>query len=471
MEPAFASSGKKEGIEIWRMENFKPVPYPKNDYGKFFTGDSYIVLKTSRSVKSWDIFFWLGAETTQDESGAAAILSIKLDDQLGGGPIQHREVQDHESNNFLSLFPNGVRYLPGGINSGFTHFKEVKQVRLFQVKGCRNVRIKQVPVSVQSMNQGDCFILDDGSKIMVYVGVRSRITEKIKAINAANSIRDQDHAGKATVEIIDEYSPPSDFDQFFKTLGGGSKDQVSEDSDDDQEFEKNQVNTVALYRVSDASGDLEISKVGERPLSQSMLDSSDCFILDTGVSIFVWIGKRCTANEKKESMATADKFIKSKNYPKWTNVQRIVEGCETGTFTQYFSSWRSREKRLIRSDSSVSDADFEARLIHAQIPASGVRFRTEEIFNFTQRDLYEDDIMLLEHGVKLFVWIGNGADDNEKAKCGSLAKDYAAKLGRRNVTIIHVHQSQEPEEFKKPFPSWSNDLWGKKINYRDLVKN
>jgi hypothetical protein len=32
------------GIEIWRIENFKPVAVPKSDYGKFFSGDSYIVL-------------------------------------------------------------------------------------------------------------------------------------------------------------------------------------------------------------------------------------------------------------------------------------------------------------------------------------------------------------------------------------------------------------------------------------------
>ena len=33
------------GIEIWRIENFKPVTVPKESHGKFFTGDSYIVLK------------------------------------------------------------------------------------------------------------------------------------------------------------------------------------------------------------------------------------------------------------------------------------------------------------------------------------------------------------------------------------------------------------------------------------------
>jgi hypothetical protein len=35
------------GLEIWRIENFNPVPVPKSSYGKFFTGDSYVILKVN----------------------------------------------------------------------------------------------------------------------------------------------------------------------------------------------------------------------------------------------------------------------------------------------------------------------------------------------------------------------------------------------------------------------------------------
>ena len=97
----------------------------------------------------WDVHFWLGSETSQDESGSAALLTVALDDVLGGGPVQHRELQGHESQLFLSYFRAGIRYLPGGVKSGFTPYDpEDVERRLFRVKGKRNVQIMEVNCSV-----------------------------------------------------------------------------------------------------------------------------------------------------------------------------------------------------------------------------------------------------------------------------------------------------------------------------------
>ena len=103
------------------------------------------MLQKTGSSFSWDVHFWLGEESSQDERGAAAMLSVELDDKLGGSPTQHRELQEAESQRFLSYFKTGLKYLPGGVKSGFTKFDpEEVEKRMFRVKGKRNVQIKEV---------------------------------------------------------------------------------------------------------------------------------------------------------------------------------------------------------------------------------------------------------------------------------------------------------------------------------------
>lgn len=51
-EDAWKGAGESEGLKIWRIEQFKVVAWPKKDYGKFYTGDSYILLHTYKKDPS-----------------------------------------------------------------------------------------------------------------------------------------------------------------------------------------------------------------------------------------------------------------------------------------------------------------------------------------------------------------------------------------------------------------------------------
>ncbi len=96
----------------------------------------FLFLQLRQSALERHIFFWLGKETSQDEQGVAAYKTVELDQSLGGEPVQHREVQEGESDEFLGLFKQGVSYMAGGIATGFKTVDRSHTVRLLHVKVC-----------------------------------------------------------------------------------------------------------------------------------------------------------------------------------------------------------------------------------------------------------------------------------------------------------------------------------------------
>jgi hypothetical protein len=357
VDPAFAGVGKSPGILIWRIEKLKVVPLGKKQFGKFHTGDSYIVLETKKKQfgTEWNIHFWLGEETSQDEAGTAAIKTVELDDSLGGAPVQHREVQGHESKQFISLFTTGIQYLSGGVESGFAKVEKDKyEPRLLHVKGRRNIRVSQTKLAWPSMNSGDCFILDLGLTIYVWNGASAGLMEKRKALDVARRIRDEERGGRAEMEVMEEGQMDPEFVKTMNAIADGTPKDIC-DSTDDTTFERTSRDSVKLYRVSDASGSLEITEAGSYPLSRGLLDSNDAFILDTGSGgIFAWLGKKATKVEKKAAFKNAVDFIQQKKYPNWTHVTTVREGAETPLFKQNFSKWIGKNETTSLATGHVS---------------------------------------------------------------------------------------------------------------------
>ncbi|THG12439.1 hypothetical protein TEA_027463 [Camellia sinensis var. sinensis] len=244
LEPAFQGAGQRLGTEIWRIENFQPVPLPKSDYGKFYLGDSYIVLQTSPGKGGaylYDIHFWLGKDTSQDEAGAAAIKTVELDAILGGRAVQHRELQGHESDKFLSYFKPCIIPLEGGVASGFKKPEEEEfEIRLYVCKGKRVVRLKQVPFSRSSLNHDDVFILDTKDKIFQFNGANSNIQERAKALEVIQYLKDKYHEGMCDVAIVDDgkLQAESDSGEFWVIFGGFAPISKKVASEEDVMLEK-----------------------------------------------------------------------------------------------------------------------------------------------------------------------------------------------------------------------------------------
>ncbi|KAM9235128.1 villin-1 isoform 2-T2 [Leptosomus discolor] len=366
------------GIQIWRIETMEMVPVPTKTYGSFYEGDCYILLSTRKSGSSYsyDIHYWLGKDSSQDEQGAAAIYTTQMDDHLGTVAVQHREVQGHESETFRAYFKQGLVYKKGGVASGMKHVETntYNIQRLLHVKGKKNVVAAEVEMSWKSFNRGDVFLLDLGQLIIQWNGPESNRNERLKAMTLAKDIRDRERGGRAKVGVVDgedEDASPGLMQVLTRVLG--EKGDIKAATPDDQVDQKLK-SALKLYHVSNASGNLIMQEVAIRPLTQDMLLHEDCYILDQGgLKIFVWKGKNANKEEKQQAMSRALGFIKAKNYPDSTSVETENDGSESTVFRQLFQKWTVPNQtsglgktHTVGKVAKVEQVKFDATTLHAK---------------------------------------------------------------------------------------------------------
>ncbi|VEL33318.1 unnamed protein product, partial [Protopolystoma xenopodis] len=221
---------------------FKVEQVPADDNGKFYSGDSYVVL--------------------HDEYGTAAYKTVELDAFLNDKAIQHREVEGYESNAFKSLF-KVFRTLSGGYESGFRHVKpEDYKPRLlrFNIPAKNKFKLTEVYFSRKSLDSGDVFVIDMGRKAIQWNGSCSKPMERIKA-----RLHDEERKSNA-ISVSNKLLP---------------------------------------FRCSDESGALTTTLICEGTCPKEMISEDDVFFLVGSTGLFVYIGKECSDNEKHNALAKA----------------------------------------------------------------------------------------------------------------------------------------------------------------------
>lgn len=305
-EPAWENPGKVVGLEIWRIVKFQVERWPKADYGRFFEGDSYIILNTYKipdeDALEYDLHFWIGKYSTQDEYGTAAYKTVELDTFHSDKPIQHREVQYHESKLFKGYFKEGITYLKGGADSGFRHVKPTEYTpRLFIFHGdtVENTVINELELIRQNLNEDDVFVLDAGLTIYQINGPKCDKDEKVKAMYYVSELR-AERNGKPKVEVIDD-DPLRDRD-VLEILKDGDADSLESQKPIDD-------NTRKLIRISDADGELKMETVAEGEIEQRMLDPNDVFLVDLGTHLYVWVGDDASKGESQNGLSYASNYL------------------------------------------------------------------------------------------------------------------------------------------------------------------
>jgi len=331
-EPAWKTVPKTPGTLVWRIEKFKIVAWPKERYGQFYSGDSYIVLHTYKKDDKilYNVHFWLGENTTLDEAGTAAYKTVELDDYLDGLPVQFREVQGSESEAFMKLFDK-YEVLSGGVDTGFKHVEpESYKPRLLHIKGKLNKTIvRQVPATTDSLNLGDVFILDSGLKLYTFQPSGAGIGEKAMATQLARAIDDQ-RGSKVEINVFNETDKDAAAEFFWSFLGGRKPIKSAKEGGDDADLKEKK----KVLKVSDASGTLKTEEV---PFARKSLHTADVFVVDAIHSIYVWVGSTASPAERKSGVQIAQSYLNQcGGRNKATPIVRVLQGGENEEFEAAF---------------------------------------------------------------------------------------------------------------------------------------
>ncbi|CAJ0944725.1 unnamed protein product [Ranitomeya imitator] len=194
-----------------------------------------------------------------------------------------------------------------------------------------------------------------------------------------------------------------------------------------------------------------ITRIVEVEAAATSLNSNDVFVLKLkNNSGYEWTGRGASGEEEKGAGYIIN-ILKCKT-------TRIKEGQEPDDFWSSLGGKKSYQT----SELLGSQVANHPPRLYGCSNKSG-RFVIEEVpGEFTQEDLAEDDVMLLDTWEQIFLWIGKDANEVEKKESMKSAKQYinTDPSGRdKRIPITTVKQGHEPPTFTGWFLGWDFGRW------------
>ncbi|KAJ3258638.1 hypothetical protein HK103_003427 [Boothiomyces macroporosus] len=285
--------GHAPGVTIFRIELLYPVQLSTDEIGKFCVSDAYIILNTIEkdSQFEYEIYTWIGSEAETDKRFCCAMFAVALRNSIDAKCKIIRQTESEEDEKFMDLFNDNIELLDAsfGTDSGLYMAEE-----------------KSYPVKLYKMS----------GKTRV-----NAVLHKSKGRILAGRINANERAGKAEFAELEE---EEDNLRFWEILEG----------------DRGMINGV----FPKIAPDLESHIVEVGNIKKSMLVSDGCYVLDCGVELYLWIGKKAWADLKKIATELFAKVVASQSRPPWVTFSKLTENAESEVFKHRFVDWEGKER-------------------------------------------------------------------------------------------------------------------------------
>merc|ERR1711971_418667 len=186
-------------------------------------------------------------------------------------------------------------------------------------------------------------------------------------------------------------------------------------------------------------------KAIQETLAASSLNTNDCFVLVNPDQVTVWFGKGSTGDEREMAKALA--------VTKNPEPELMFEGQEKGSF---WSDLGGKEEYFTDLVSRQEEDHAEPRLF--QLSSASGNITVEEVVDFSQEDLIEEDVMILDAGHSIFGWFGALSTKQEQQESCPNDRDV-------DTPVIKIRMGLEPPNFTGFFGSWDEERWDPEVLY------
>ncbi|XP_054893323.1 supervillin a isoform X13 [Poeciliopsis prolifica] len=373
-------------VEVWHILEFDYSRLPRQSIGQFHDGDTYVVKwkymvstavgkrqnpeqqKTAGAGKEkCCYFFWQGRNSTVNEKGTSALMTVELDEERGA---QVQVLQGKEPPCFLQCFKGGMI-----VHSGKREEEEESSQndwRLYCVRGEVEVEghLLEVACHCSSLRSRVSMVLLGVSQALIYLwhGCKSQTHTREVARIAANRLREHcpletglHSSSRVTIWECDEEAEPAG---FWEALGRRDRKAYDCMLHDPGRFNF----TPRLYQLSSSSGEFtaveflyparDPEQVNSMPFLQEDLYGASqpaLFLVDNHHEVYLWQGwwpqdsentgsaRIRWDSDRKSAMETVLQYCRGKNEKKPPKGYLIHAGLEPLTFTNMFPCWEHRE--------------------------------------------------------------------------------------------------------------------------------
>ncbi|XP_060084350.1 uncharacterized protein LOC132563623 [Ylistrum balloti] len=311
------------GVTVWHVLEYDHFKMPDLSFGQFHDGDTYVVrwqymitqaglkgLKGTQSRRSQvgrercAYFFWQGRNSTINEKGASALMTVELDEERGP---QVRVDEAKEMPCFLNLFDGKMMIHMGKREEEETNTQG--SWRCYCVRNdCKNeMCLVEVRAGMDCLRSRSTFILLNVNSGLLYIWHGAKSPENIRGLAkaAVDNLKSQCPLeiglhDKAEIYVI-EMEEGAERDDFLKVMGSTDKDRTSYHSllSDRQLYDY----TIRLFHMSSVSGVFEVHEIQNPSRTQDLVTpypflQSDLykasqpglFLVDNHHTVFLWHG-------------------------------------------------------------------------------------------------------------------------------------------------------------------------------------